>query len=70
MLVHHYEEDRNHWRSRLYRESLGSIACKPGIMQADLCDEENWGALVKGADALVHLSCRTDLRAAEPNPAV
>ena len=38
-------------------------------MQADLCDEENWGALVKGADAVVHLSCRTDLRAAEANPA-
>jgi nucleoside-diphosphate-sugar epimerase len=38
-------------------------------VQADLCDEKNWCTLLQGADAVIHLSYRTDLRAAEANPA-
>jgi len=37
-------------------------------VRADLCDEENWCTVLRGADAVVHLSSRTDLRAAEANP--
>ncbi len=36
---------------------------------ADLRDERAWSALLAGADAVVHLSSRTDLRAAEADPA-
>jgi nucleoside-diphosphate-sugar epimerase len=35
----------------------------------DLRDEKNWCTLLTGADAVIHLSCRTDLRAAEAAPA-
>jgi UDP-glucose 4-epimerase len=35
---------------------------------ADLCDVRAWSALLEGADAVVHLSWRTDLRAAEADP--
>jgi UDP-glucose 4-epimerase len=37
-------------------------------VQADLRDEQSWQTLLDGADAVVHLSARTDLRAAEANP--
>jgi len=37
-------------------------------VQNDLCDEESWHTLLRGADAVVHLSSRTDLQAAETNP--
>jgi nucleoside-diphosphate-sugar epimerase len=37
-------------------------------VQADLCNEENWRTLLMGADAVVHLSSRTDLHAAEADP--
>jgi nucleoside-diphosphate-sugar epimerase len=35
---------------------------------ADLCDPRAWARLLDGADAVVHLSSRTDLRAAEADP--
>jgi nucleoside-diphosphate-sugar epimerase len=38
-------------------------------VQADLRDEANWLALLEDAAAVVHLSWRTDLRAAEADPA-
>jgi UDP-glucose 4-epimerase len=34
----------------------------------DLRDQENWLALLKKADAIIHLSSRTDLHAAEADP--
>jgi nucleoside-diphosphate-sugar epimerase len=37
-------------------------------VQADLRQEESWRALLKGAQAVVHLSARTDLRAADDDP--
>jgi nucleoside-diphosphate-sugar epimerase len=36
---------------------------------ADLRDPHSWAGLLRGADAVVHLSSRTDLRVAESNPA-
>lgn len=46
------------------------VAVGPGIeqVQADLRDATSWDALLDGAEALVHLSSRTDLRAAEADP--
>lgn len=38
-------------------------------VQADLSEEESWRTLLDGACAVVHLSARTDLRAAEDDPA-
>jgi nucleoside-diphosphate-sugar epimerase len=38
-------------------------------VQADLREEKSWRNLLQGADAVVHLSSRTDLRAAEADPA-
>ena len=38
-------------------------------VQADLREEESWRNLLQGADAVVHLSSRTDLHAAEVDPA-
>jgi len=38
-------------------------------VQADLRNEKTWQILLQGADAVVHLSSRTDLRAAEADPA-
>jgi nucleoside-diphosphate-sugar epimerase len=35
---------------------------------ADLCDVRSWSSLLEGADAVAHLSWRTDLRAAEADP--
>ena len=37
-------------------------------VSADLRDERAWGGLLDGADTIIHLSSRTDLRAAEANP--
>jgi nucleoside-diphosphate-sugar epimerase len=58
---------------RLVSRSLGKSSdgatAKADYIQADLRDEESWLALLKGADAVVHLSSRTDLRAAEADPA-
>ena len=36
---------------------------------ADLRDPDVWSKLMTGADAIVHLSSRTDLRSAEADPA-
>jgi len=38
-------------------------------IEADLGDDAAWAELMRGASAIVHLSARTDLRAAEANPA-
>jgi nucleoside-diphosphate-sugar epimerase len=37
-------------------------------IEADLGDAAAWAKLMRGASAIVHLSARTDLRAAEANP--
>ncbi len=37
-------------------------------VSADLNDERSWNGLLDGADTIIHLSSRTDLRAAEANP--
>lgn len=37
-------------------------------VRADLRDEANWSRLLEAADGIVHLSWRTDLRAAEADP--
>jgi len=37
-------------------------------VSADLRGERAWCDMLKGADAIIHLSSRTDLRAAEANP--
>ena len=46
---------------------------RPGAMvehvQADLCKEGNWLTVLEGAQAIIHLSARTDLKAAEADPA-
>jgi nucleoside-diphosphate-sugar epimerase len=39
------------------------------VIRADLADEAVWSRLLRGAAAVVHLSARTDLRAAEADPA-
>lgn len=44
-------------------------AAKVDHVVADLRDEAAWSSLIDGADAIVHLSSRTDLRAAEADPA-
>jgi nucleoside-diphosphate-sugar epimerase len=54
------------------RPAAGSAAEPPGanreIIEADLGDEAVWSGLMRGAAAIVHLSARTDLRAAEADP--
>ena len=37
-------------------------------VQTDLRDDESWEALLDGADGVIHLSSRTDVRAAEADP--
>jgi UDP-glucose 4-epimerase len=49
--------------------SCGGAHATVECVQADLRDEESWRALLEGAEAIVHLSSRTDLRAAEADPA-
>jgi nucleoside-diphosphate-sugar epimerase len=55
------------------REVVTANCLPPGAtiehVQADLRDEKSWQALLDGADAVVHLSSRTDLRRAEADPA-
>ncbi len=41
---------------------------KIDYVEADLRDPQAWSRLLNGADAVVHLSSRTDLRAAEADP--
>ncbi len=48
---------------------FGPVGAAIEHVQADLGDEGSWPALLEGADAVVHLSSRTDLRAAEDDPA-
>jgi len=43
-------------------------AGKIDMRVADLRDESDWSSLIEGADAIVHLSSRTDPRAAEADP--
>lgn len=52
----------------------GSTAITPAtagteVIHGDLADEALWSRLLRGAAAVVHLSARTDLRAAEADPA-
>jgi nucleoside-diphosphate-sugar epimerase len=54
--------------SRSVAPSGGALR-KADYVQADLRDEASWRALLKEADAVVHLSSCTDLRAAEADPA-
>jgi|SRR5579871_350554 nucleoside-diphosphate-sugar epimerase len=42
--------------------------CNVENLVADLRDEHAWSSLLQGADAVVHLSWRTSLRAAEADP--
>jgi nucleoside-diphosphate-sugar epimerase len=42
-----------------------TAGAKADSIVADLRDEHAWSSLIKGADAIVHLSSRTDMRAAE-----
>jgi nucleoside-diphosphate-sugar epimerase len=56
------------------RPSSGSAAAPVGgaaieTIEADLCDETVWARLLRDAATVVHLSARTDLRAAEADPA-
>jgi nucleoside-diphosphate-sugar epimerase len=44
-------------------------AAKVDHIVADLRDERAWSPLIDRADAIIHLSSRTDLRAAEADPA-
>lgn len=57
---------------RLVSRSVVSAAAANNGMEyvpADLRDAANWDRLLGDADAVVHLSSRTDLRAAEADPA-
>ena len=59
---------------RLVSRSLNSISLASAKLgreyrAADLRGPESWSELLRGADAVVHLSSRTDLRAAEIDPA-
>jgi nucleoside-diphosphate-sugar epimerase len=57
---------------RLASRSLSSSAAAPSGCEyraVDLRDPKSWSQILCGADAIVHLSSRTDLRAAEADPA-
>ena len=59
---------------RLVSRSLNSISLASAKLgreyrAADLRGSESWSELLRGAEAVVHLSSRTDLRAAEIDPA-
>lgn len=56
---------------RLASREASHAAPSPMVqhVQADLRDEASWLALMDQAQAIVHLSSRTDLRAAEADPA-
>jgi nucleoside-diphosphate-sugar epimerase len=49
-------------------DGLDNGAGKIEHVQADLCDERSWRALMADTEAIIHLSWRTDLRAAEADP--
>ncbi len=49
--------------------SYTGINAKVEYVQADLREVENWHPLLNGAEAVVHLSARTDLCAADDDPA-
>jgi len=49
--------------------SSGRTSARVEHVRADLRDEESWRALLDGANAVIHLSARTDLNAAEADPA-
>lgn len=54
------------------RPSSGAVAAGGAgieVVRADLADEMAWLRLLDGASSVVHLSARTDLRAAEADPA-
>lgn len=55
--------------SRSAITSAGKADAAIKHIQADLRDTASWNALIAGACAIVHLSSRTDLRAAEADPA-
>jgi len=44
---------------------IAAAGAKIDAIVADLCHERAWSSLLEGADAIVHLSSRTDMRAAE-----
>jgi nucleoside-diphosphate-sugar epimerase len=50
-------------------EVLTSSAANIERYTANLCNPQSWSRLLSGAEAVVHLSSRTDLRAAEADPA-
>lgn len=54
---------------RLVSRSAGTSRTGIEYVQADLRDETSWNSLLQDARAIVHLSSRTDLRAAEADPA-
>jgi UDP-glucose 4-epimerase len=59
---------------RLVSRSLNPISTPPAqsareYRAADLRNPESWSELLRGADLVIHLSSRTDLRAAEADPA-
>ncbi len=52
------------------RPAIGTAGQKQVYhVEADLREPEAWSRVLAGADAIVHLSSRTDLRAAEADPA-
>ncbi len=55
------------------RAAIGPTRSRTGVtiehVQADLFDTESWHDCLNGVDAVVHLSSRTDLHAAEADPA-
>ena len=66
--------EREGYTMRLVSRSTGSatvaLARAPyEYCTADLRDPQSWSKLLREADVVVHLSWRTDLRAAEANPA-
>jgi len=55
--------------SRSAVASVGDASAPVEHIQADLRDTAKWHALIADAGAVIHLSSRTDLRAAEADPA-
>jgi nucleoside-diphosphate-sugar epimerase len=51
------------------QSSVTSVSSAIEYCAADLRDPRSWSALLSDADVVVHLSARTDLRAAEADPA-
>jgi nucleoside-diphosphate-sugar epimerase len=57
--------------SRVSDVPVAPAEISPNIeyVRADLCDERAWSDVMAGAGVIIHLSSRTDLRAAEADPA-